>query len=143
MDVDDVVAHLGALGEAHRVHFSPMGMATKGCQSLIVTDEGVVFLDVRTKDWTVIFVFDPETPLGVARYHARHLLSNAIELPKEPCFELAQMIGQLLASAPDANTTLLRLALKTGVSLADLEHPESLEADDIRRVETALRELRA
>lgn len=130
---EDVAAYFGDLIRANGQGLRALQAWSSEMQVTIEASDMLLVLRELPSDFVVGFVFDRSAPLGVARLSIKQLLSLLDDfLPKVSPEQRARSVRVaefLMRYAPDAHTALQRAALRSGISLDQLNQPEQLDAD--------------
>jgi predicted regulator of Ras-like GTPase activity (Roadblock/LC7/MglB family) len=136
---EDVASYFGDLVRANRRGLKALGAFSSEMQSTIESADMLVVLKEITPDFVCGCVFERDTPIGMVRLHVRSLLERIlINLPSMQLQERprgVRIMEFLDRYAPDPHAVLLRVALRTGISVETLQSAETLTADQITRVE--------
>jgi len=142
---EDVASYFGDLVRANREGLKALQAWSSDMQVTIESADTLVVLKEVRGDFVVSFVFDRNAPLGMVRLQVRRLLDRLDGmLPKVELHErspAARALDFVQRYAPDPHATMLRMALKTGLSLEQLERPDALDEAQAQAVLEATKDI--
>lgn len=142
---EDVASYFGDLVRANREGLKSLHSWSADMQVTIESADTLVVLKELRGDFVASFVFDRETPLGMVRLFVKRLLQRLeVMLPETLVEERPRAVRALeflQRYAPDPHATLMRVALKSGLSMEVLEKAESLDDDAADRIEDAAKDI--
>ena len=142
---EDVASYFGDLVRANREGLKSLRSWSADMQVTIESADALVVLKELRGDFVVSFVFDRETPLGMVRLFVKRLLQRVeVMLPEAHVEERPRAVRALeflQRYAPDPHATLMRVALKSGLSMEALERAESLDDAAADRIEDAAKDI--
>jgi hypothetical protein len=137
--VEDVASYLGDLVRANRHALKALGSFSSDMQATIESADMLVVLKEITTDFVCGCVFTRDAPLGMVRLHMKRLLERILtHLPSVQNEERprgVRIMEFLDRYAPDPHAVILRVSLRTGISVDALKAAETLTADQIDKVE--------
>jgi predicted regulator of Ras-like GTPase activity (Roadblock/LC7/MglB family) len=142
---EDVASYFGDLVRANREGLKSLRSWSQDMQVTIESADTLVVLKELRGDFVASFVFDRDTPLGMVRLFVRRLLDRLeASLPDTEVTERPRAVRALefvQRYAPDPHATLMRVALKSGLSMDALQKPESLDDAAADRIEDAAKDI--
>lgn len=142
---EDVASYFGDLVRANREALKALRSWSADMQVTIESADTLVILREIRGDFVAGFVFDRKTPLGMVRLHTRRLLERLADaLPDTQVAERSAAVRALefvQRYAPDPHATLLRVSLKSGLTLDQLSQPELLDGEAATRIEEAAKDI--
>ncbi len=136
---EDVASYFGDLVRANREGLKALGSWSSEMQVTIESAESLVVLREISADFVCGCVFERNAALGMVRLHLKRLLERiSAALPKvqpEDRPRGLRIMEFLDRYAPDPHAVTLRVSLRSGISIEELQSPGSLNADQIRRLE--------
>lgn len=139
---EEVATYFGDLVRANREALLVMKAWSDDMQVTIESGGLLIILRRLNDNYVVGFVFDSDAPLGMVRLHVRKMIDVLLE--RIPRFEVKEksrgqkVIDFVERYAPDAHTVLLRVAVQARVPLDELRAPDTLDAEKLERVESAV-----
>jgi predicted regulator of Ras-like GTPase activity (Roadblock/LC7/MglB family) len=137
--VEDVASYFGDLVRANRHGLKALGSFSSDMQTTIESADMLVVLKEITSDFVCGCVFERNAPLGMVRLHTKRLIERILtHLPSVQNEERPRgirIMEFLDRYAPDPHAVMLRVSLRTGISVDVLKMAETLTADQIVRVE--------
>lgn len=136
---DQVATYFGDLFRANREGLKALGSWSSEMQVTIESSDNLIILHELSADFVCACVFEREAALGMVRLHTRRLLERI--RASIPSFEAEQrprgirVMEFLNRYAPDPHAVLLRVSLRTKLSLEVLAEPEKLAEDEVALVE--------
>lgn len=143
LNADEVAAYFGDLVRANREGLKALGSFSADMQVTIESADMLIILKEINADFLCSCVFQRSTPLGMARLAMNRVLERVS--PTLPSFEVekrprgVRVIEFLNRYAPDPHAVLMRVALRTGLSLDSLQRPEALDEEQVGRLEESTR----
>lgn len=142
---DDIASQLGELFQTCQ-GLSRMLKHKGDSQILVDGDSGPIIIQEVEKRFVAGMWFSAHTPLAVARSFAKHvvqLISERIDTektssPEEFVSNAVRILRYLKQYAPDPHTSLMRIALKTGIPLPSLNQPQQLDELQTTKIERAV-----
>ena len=108
-------------------------------QVTIESAETLVVLRELSEDFVCGCIFERSAPLGMVRLHLKRLLERVVAaLPKvqaEDRPRAARILEFLERYAPDPHAVLLRVSLRSGLTLEQLKTPANLSQTDTQKLE--------
>ncbi len=130
---EDVASYFGDLVRANREGLKALQSWSSDMQVTIESADALVVLKELRGDFVVSLVFERKTPLGMVRLYTRKLLERLQDtLPQVESHERSPAVRALefvQRYAPDPHATMLRMSLKTGLTMEQLERPDELDDD--------------
>lgn len=141
LEIEDVAAYFGDLVRSNRQGLKAMRSWSSEMQITIESAESLVLLREINADFVLGAIFERSAPLGMARLHLRRMIDRtSAQLPRATVEERprgVRIVEFLDRYAPDPHAVLLRVALRTGLSLESLQAAESLSPEQVARLEEA------
>lgn len=141
IDVEDVAAYFGDLVRSNRQGLKALKTWSAEMQITIESAESLILLREINADFVFGAIFDRSAPLGMVRLHLRRMLDRvSTQLPKASLEERprgVRILEFLDRYAPDPHAVLLRISLRTGIPVETLQAAESLQTEQIARLEEA------
>ncbi len=142
---EDVASYFGDLVRANREGLRSLRSWSADMQVTIESADTLVVLKELRGDFVASFVFDRDTPLGMVRLFVKRLLERLeVTLPDVVVEQRPRAVRALefvQRYAPDPHATLMRVALKSGLSMELLGRPEQLDDAATDRVEDAAKDI--
>lgn len=136
---EDVASYFGDLVRSNRQALKALGSWSSEMQVTIESAETLVVLRELSEDFVCGCIFERSAPLGMVRLHLKRLLERVVAaLPKvqaEDRPRAARILEFLERYAPDPHAVLLRVSLRSGLTLDQLKAPASLTQSDTQRLE--------
>ncbi len=142
---EDVASYFGDLVRANREGLKALESWSSDMQVTIESADALVVLKELRGDFVVSLVFERRVPLGMVRLYTRRLLERldgvlpAVEVHERPAAVRALEFVQRYA--PDPHAVMLRMSLKTGLPLEQLERPDQLDEAQTQAVLDAARDV--
>lgn len=143
---EELASLFGDLLVKHRQTLQLLQTWSPEIQVTIESSDFTLILREIRSDFVAGFVFEPTSPFGMIRLFSKRLQDTLAQqlasLQPEPSASAdsraARILDFLQRYAPDPHTSLMRLALKTGIPLENLEQPSSLAPAHLHKVEEAV-----
>jgi len=143
--VEDVASFFGDLIRANREGLKALGAWSSEMQATVESSDALIVLKELTEDFVCGCIFEAGAPLGMVRLHMKRML----EVIKEqlPQYEIerrprgVRVVEFLRRYAPDPHSVLMRVALRSGLDIDLLENPETLNDEQIVKVEEATKRI--
>ncbi len=138
-DEEQVATYFGDLFRANREGLKALGSWSSEMQVTIEAPDHLIILHELTADFVCACVFERGAALGMVRLHTRRLLQRISD--SLPSFEAEQrprgvrVMEFLNRYAPDPHAVLLRVSLRTRLSMDELNEPQKLTDEQIALVE--------
>jgi predicted regulator of Ras-like GTPase activity (Roadblock/LC7/MglB family) len=136
---EDVASYFGDLVRANREGLKALGSWSSEMQVTIESAESLVVLREISADFVCGCVFERNAPLGMVRLHLKRLLERVgTALPKVQVEDRPRgmrIMEFLDRYAPDPHAVILRVSLRSGITIDELKSPGSLNVEQIRRLE--------
>lgn len=136
---EDVASYFGDLVRANREGLKALGSWSSEMQVTIESAESLVVLREISADFVCGCVFERNAPLGMVRLHLKRLLERVgTALPKVQVEDRprgTRIMEFLDRYAPDPHAVILRVSLRSGITIDELKSPSSLNVEQIRRLE--------
>ena len=137
---EEVAAYFGDLVRANREGLKTLGSWSDEMQVTIESGDNRIVLREVDADFVCATVFDQSAPLGMIRLHVKRLLERIRQtLPKFAVEERprgVRIIEFLERYAPDPHAVLLRVSLRSGINMEELEAPQGLSPDQVEKLES-------
>ncbi len=136
---DQVATYFGDLFRANREGLKALGSWSSDMQVTIEAPDHLIILHELTSDFVCALVFERSAALGMVRLYTRRLLERITE--SLPTFEVEQrprgvrVMEFLNRYAPDPHAVLLRVSLRTKLSMEELESVQNLTDEQVAQVE--------
>ncbi len=142
---EDVASYFGDLVRANREGLKSLRSWSQDMQVTIESADTLVVLKELRGDFVASFVFDRDTPLGMVRLFVRKLLDRLeTSLPETQVTERPRAVRALEfveRYAPDPHATLMRVALKSGLTMERLRSRDDLDDVAADRIEEAAKDI--
>jgi len=142
---EDVASHFGDLVRSNREGLESLQSWSQDMQVTIESADALVVVRELAGGFVASFVFDRDTPLGMVRLFVRQLLERLESfLPKQEPGDRPRAVRVLQfvrRYAPDPHAALMRVALKSGLEMERLQHPETLDDTAAERIEEAAKDI--
>ncbi len=144
-DVEEIAAYFGDLVRSNRQGLKALGSWSSDMQVTIESAESLVVLKEMNEHFVCGAIFDRATPLGMIRLQMKRLLGrieamlpdlSATELPRG-----VRLVAFVSRYAPDPHAVLLRVSVRTGLTLEQLSAAESLTDEEVRKLEEATKRI--
>lgn len=136
---EDVASYFGDLVRSNRQALKALGSWSSDMQVTIESAERLVVLRELTEDFVCGCIFERNAPLGMVRLHLKRLLERITQaLPKvqvEDRPRAVRILDFLDRYAPDPHAVIMRVALRSGLTLDQLKSPTTLSAADTQKLE--------
>lgn len=136
---EDVASYFGDLVRSNRQALKALGSWSSEMQVTIESAERLVVLRELTEDFVCGCIFERNAPLGMVRLHLKRLLERITQaLPKvqvEDRPRAVRILDFLDRYAPDPHAVIMRVALRSGLTLDQLKSPTTLSAADTQKLE--------
>jgi len=136
---EEIASYLGDLFRANREGLKALGSWSTEMQVSIESPEYNILLKELRSDFVLACVFDRDAALGMARLYTQRMLQRiAAALPSFQVEERprgVRVMDFLNRYAPDPHAVLLRVSLRTGLPMEQLQRPEALALDHIAQIE--------
>jgi len=142
---EDVAAYFGDLVRANREGLKALGSWSSEMQVTIEAADSLLILREINADFVCTCIFERDAPLGMVRLHMKRLLERVAE--SLPSFEVerrprgVRLVEFLNRYAPDPHAVMLRVSLRNGIPLEDLERPERLRDEQVEALEETTRKI--
>ena len=136
---EDISVNIAALGTAHYTHLSSIKISTKNVEILISTSQYIIALNLNENKLVGAY-FEAKTLQGVAKRYMQRICSVLQNEPHKQT-RITKIIAYLFEHSPNKSTAKLRLSLKTGIALADLEQSEEINTANTTQIEQAVCEI--
>lgn len=141
----DVASYFGDLVRSNRGALKSLGSWSSEMQVTIESADTLVVLREINEHFVAGCIFDRAAPLGMVRLHMNRMLERiAAGLPEIRAEERprsVRVIEFLQRYAPDPHAVLMRVSLRTGISMEALENPASLADADTEKLEAAAKRI--
>lgn len=142
---EDAASYFGDLVRANREGLKALSAWSSEMQVTIeAADVLLLVREVRT-DFVVTCAFDNRVSLGMARLHLKRLLVQleemlpVVDVAERPrAVRILEFLGRY---APDAHAVLKRVSLRSGITLEDLQRPESLSDQRVQALEGSVKDI--
>ncbi len=142
---EEVASYFGDLVRSNREALKSLGSWSSTMQVTIESADALVVLREVNEHFVCGCIFDRSAPLGLVRLHVDRMLDRiSAGLPQispEEQPRAVRIIGFLRRYAPDPHAILMRVALRTGLSLEQLEAPEHLTPEQTQSLEDAAKQI--
>ena len=142
---EDVASYFGDLVRANREGLKSLRSWSSDMQVTIESADALVVLKELRRDFVVSLVFDRESPLGMVRLYTRQLIERlASQLPQVEVQTRSLAVRALEfveRYAPDPHATIMRVALRSGITIEELQRPEQLSEEQAIAIETAAKDI--
>lgn len=144
-DVEEIAAYFGDLVRSNRRGLKALGSWSSDMQVTIESAESLVVIKEMSEHFVCGAVFDRGTPLGMIRLQMKRLLGridsmlpdfSATELPRG-----VRLVAFVTRYSPDPHAVLLRISVRTGLTLEQLNAAESLDAGQVEKLEAATKRI--
>lgn len=136
---EDVASYFGDLVRSNRQALKALGSWSSEMQVTIESAETLVVLRELSEDFVCGCIFERSAPLGMVRLHLKRLLERVVAaLPKvqaEDRPRAARILEFLERYAPDPHAVLLRVSLRSGLTLDQLKTPATISQADTQKLE--------
>ena len=136
---EDVASYFGDLVRSNRQALKALGSWSSEMQITIESAETLVVLRELSEDFVCGCIFERSAPLGMVRLHLKRLLERVVAaLPKvqaEDRPRAARILEFLERYAPDPHAVLLRVSLRSGLTLEQLKTPANISQADTQKLE--------
>ncbi|MFO0559352.1 MAG: hypothetical protein U0269_15155 [Polyangiales bacterium] len=136
---EDVASYFGDLVRSNRQALKALGSWSSEMQVTIESAERLVVLRELTEDFVCGCIFERNAPLGMVRLHLKRLLERITQaLPKvqvEDRPRAVRILEFLDRYAPDPHAVIMRVSLRSGLTLDQLKSPTTLSAADTQKLE--------
>ena len=136
---EDVASYFGDLVRSNRQALKALGSWSSEMQVTIESAERLVVLRELTEDFVCGCIFERNAPLGMVRLHLKRLLERITQaLPKvqvEDRPRAVRILEFLDRYAPDPHAVIMRVSLRSGLTLDQLKSPTTLSASDTQKLE--------
>lgn len=142
---DEAASYFGDLVRANRQGLRALRSWSADMQVTIESADLLLVIRELRDDFVTTLAFDKNVPLGMVRLHSRRVMDRV--LPLLPSVEASQrprgvrVVEFLQKYAPDAHAVLNRVALRTGLSLAQLQSAGTLNEAQVGQVEDTVKDL--
>lgn len=142
---EEVAVYFGDLIRSNREGLKALNAYSADMLVTIESADIIVVLKEIRGDFVVGFVFDQATPLGMIRLQVNKLIARI--LPTLPIFEVenrahgVKIMDYLERYSPDPHAVFNRLVLQTGFSLEKLKKPDTLNEEELEKLETAAKSI--
>lgn len=144
-DVEEIAAYFGDLVRSNRRGLKALGSWSSDMQVTIESAESLVVIKEMSEHFVCGAVFDRGTPLGMIRLQMKRLLGRIDSmLPDLTAEELprgVRLIAFVTRYAPDPHAVLLRVSVRTGLTLDQLSAAESLTPAQVESLEAATKRI--
>lgn len=142
---EDMASELGELFERSQ-HLMELFRSTGQSQITVENDDAVLVVRKLADSFIVGMIFRPDTPLALIRVYAgqisekvtERLQSVEVSDVQESFSSAVRILEYLKQYAPDPHTSLMRIALKTGIPLGTLNQPQQLNNEQTELLERAV-----
>jgi predicted regulator of Ras-like GTPase activity (Roadblock/LC7/MglB family) len=118
-------------------------------QMTLETDDGIVVIRELHQQFVVGTLFSEDLPMALIRSFSLRVIERIEqELAKKQTKSTPQaasnamrVLRYLKQYTPDPHTSMMRVALKTGIPLSTLNQPQELNAEQTTKIETAVKEM--
>lgn len=145
LDVSDVASYFGDLIRANRQGLKALGSWSSDMLVTIESADTLLVLKEINQHFVCGSLFDREAPLGMVRLHLKRMIARItsqlpqIEAEERPrAVRLMEFVGRY---APDPHAALLRISVRTGLTVDQLKAPEQLESAAVERIEAAAKRI--
>ena len=144
-EAEMVAAFFGDLVRANRQGLKALSSWSADMQVTIESSDALLILKELKEEFVVAAVFDRDTPLGMVRLYVKKLIERLLvvlpvsEIAERP--KAIRIIEFLQRYAPDPHAVLMRVALILGISIEQLEQPETFESSRIDELEQTAKEI--
>lgn len=141
---EEVASYFGDLVRANREGLKSL-QAWSSEMQVTIESAGVLLVLREQRDFVIALAFEREAPLGMIRINVRRVLDRLeAVLPKLEPEERPRgvRVTEFLEKyAPDPHAVMQRVALRTGLSLDALRHPESLDDQKVAVLESSVKDI--
>lgn len=142
---EEVASYFGDLVRSNREALKSLGSWSSEMQVTIESADSLVVLREINEHFVAGCIFERSAPLGMVRLHTNRMLDRiSAGLPEVLAEERprgARVIDFLHRYAPDPHAVLMRVALRTGVSMEALANPTALDAGQVEKIEEAAKRI--
>lgn len=142
---DEAASYFGDLVRANRQGLRALRSWSADMQVTIESADLLLVIKELRDDFVATLAFEKTVPLGMVRLHSRRVMDRV--LPLLPSVETAQrprgvrVVEFLHKYAPDAHAVLNRVALRTGISLGQLQDAGALQEPQVALLEESVKDL--
>lgn len=145
LDVADVASYFGDLVRSNREGLRALGSWSSDMSVTIESADTLVVLKEINEHLVCGTIFARNAPLGMVRLHLKRILERiSSQLPQIDAEERprgVRLVEFVRRYAPDPHSALLRISVRTGLTVEQLEAAENLDASDVERIEGAARRI--
>lgn len=142
---EDVASYFGDLIRSNREALKSLGSWSSSMQVTIESADALVVLRELNEHFVCGCIFERNAPLGMVRLHMERMLDRiGSALPRVRPEELpraARIVDFMRRYAPDPHAVLMRIALRTGLSMQQLESPQTLDAEQTKSLEESAKQI--
>ena len=145
LDVSDVASYFGDLVRSNREGLRALGSWSSDMTVTIESADALVILKELGPHFVCGSIFERGTPLGMVRLHLKRVLERisnqlpSIEAEERP--RGVRLVEFVRRYAPDPHSALLRISVRTGLTIEQLEAAENLGESEVERLEGAARRI--
>ena len=142
-DSEEIAAYFGDMVRAQRNACQTLSKDVTDIKLSIESEQFTVLATELNENFMAVFIFQSQTPLGMARLSMKRLASVIIEnLPTEEVAVRShgeRILEFVKRYAPDSHSVMMRISLQTKIPLQSLSAPEHLTEAEIEKLETAVK----
>ncbi len=140
---ESVASYFGDLVRSNREALKSLGSWSSEMQVTIESADSLVVLREINEHFVAGFIFERSIPLGMVRLHTNRMIDRiSADLPEIRAEELprsVRLISFLQRYAPDPHAVLMRVSVRTGISMDLLRNPQTLDDVQVAKVEDAVK----
>ncbi|MEC7524175.1 MAG: hypothetical protein VYE22_30115 [Myxococcota bacterium] len=144
-EVEEIAAYFGDLVRSNRQGLKALGSWSSDMQVTIESAESLVVIREINEHFVCGCVFERSAPLGMVRLQMKRMIERIAEmLPQVEAQERprgVRLVEFVSRYAPDPHAALMRISVRTGLTMEQLEAAEGLDADAVERLESATKRI--
>ncbi|GAB5549764.1 MAG: hypothetical protein RLP09_46855 [Sandaracinaceae bacterium] len=144
-EVEEIAAYFGDLVRSNRQGLKALGSWSSDMQVTIESAESLVVIREINEHFVCGCVFERTAPLGMVRLQMKRMIERIEEmLPQVEAQERprgVRLVEFVSRYAPDPHAALMRISVRTGLTMEQLEAAEGLDADAVERLESATKRI--
>ncbi len=141
LDVSEVASYFGDLVRSNREGLKALGSWSSDMLVTIESADTLVVLREINQHFICGSIFDRAAPLGMLRLHLKRMVeriaSQLPELTPEERPRGVRLMDFVNRYAPDPHAAILRISVRTGLTVEQLEAAADLSEEAVERVEKA------